>query len=49
MILPNGQVLVGGTQVYTPNGGALQVLAPVVTIAPSTVTRGQRTTSSAAV
>ncbi len=41
MILPNGQVLVGGTQVYTAAGGALPILAPVVTICPSTVTRGQ--------
>ena len=41
MILPNGQVLVGGTQVYTPAGGALQILAPVVTVCPSSVTRGQ--------
>jgi len=39
--LPNGQVLVGGNQVYTPNGGGLQFLAPTITIAPSSVTRGQ--------
>jgi hypothetical protein len=41
MMLPNGQVLVGGSQVYIPNGGALQFLAPIVTIFPATVTRGQ--------
>jgi hypothetical protein len=39
--LPNGQVLVGGNQVYTPNGGALPIYAPTITIAPSSVTRGQ--------
>ena len=41
MVLPNGQVLVGGSQVYTTAGGAEQFLAPVVTNYPSTVTRGQ--------
>jgi hypothetical protein len=41
MVLPNGQVLVGGSQVYTPNGGGLQVLAPSITNWTSSITRGQ--------
>ena len=32
MVLPNGQVLIDGSQVYTANGGALPILAPVVTV-----------------
>jgi hypothetical protein len=39
--LPNGQVLVGGSQVYQANGGPLQIWAPIVTIVPTSVTRGQ--------
>ncbi len=41
IVLPTGQVLVGGSQVYTSTGGGLQVWDPIVTIAPSNVTRGQ--------
>ncbi len=41
MVLPNGQVLVGGSQVYTPSTGGGQIYAPVVIFAPSSVTRGQ--------
>ena len=41
IVLPTGQVLTGGTQVYTALGGPLQIWAPIVTICPSTVTRGQ--------
>jgi hypothetical protein len=41
IVLPTGQVLVGGNSVYTANGGGLQIWAPTVTICPSSVTRGQ--------
>jgi hypothetical protein len=41
MVLPTGQVLVGGTAVYTANGGPLQIWAPLVSYFPSSVTRGQ--------
>jgi hypothetical protein len=41
MVLPTGEVLVGGSQVYRPNGGGLQIWAPTVTICPTDVTRGQ--------
>ena len=41
IVLPNGEVLVGGSQIYTPVGSGLQIWAPVVTICPATVTRGQ--------
>jgi hypothetical protein len=41
MVLPNGQVLVGGQQVYTPNGSGLQIWAPTVITCPSSVSRGQ--------
>jgi hypothetical protein len=40
MVLPNGQVLVGGSQVYT-SGSRPQFLAPTVMVCPSSVTRGQ--------
>ncbi len=41
MVLPTGQVLFNGSQVYTSPGGGLQIWAPVVTNCPSSVTRGQ--------
>ena len=41
MVLPTGEVLIDGSQVYTPTGNGLQIWAPIVTIAPSTVQRGQ--------
>jgi hypothetical protein len=41
IVLPTGEVLVGGSQIYTALGGPLQIWAPIVTICPSTVTRGQ--------
>ncbi len=42
MVLPNGQVLVGGgaTEVYTPTGTYQTSWQPIITTAPSTVTRG---------
>jgi hypothetical protein len=40
MVLPTGQVLFNGSQVYTSTGGYLQVWAPVITYCPATVTRG---------
>jgi hypothetical protein len=41
MVLPTGQVLVGGSAVYSANGGPLQIWAPLVSYFPSSVTRGQ--------
>jgi hypothetical protein len=41
IVLPTGEVLVGGEQIYTAAGGPLQIWAPIVTICPSMVTRGQ--------
>ena len=41
MVLPTGEVLVGGSQVYTSSGSGLQIWAPIVTFAPSSVQRGQ--------
>jgi len=41
IVLPTGQVLVGGYAVYTPAGNGLQFLAPIATIIPSTMQRGQ--------
>ncbi|MGA2689177.1 MAG: hypothetical protein ABSE85_14025 [Candidatus Korobacteraceae bacterium] len=40
IVLPTGQVLFNGSQVYTAVGGYGQPFAPVVTNSPSTVTRG---------
>ena len=40
IVLPTGQVLLGGEQVYNPNGSGLQIWAPVITAAPTTVQRG---------
>jgi hypothetical protein len=41
MVLPTGQVLVGGTAVYTATGGPLQIWIPVISYCPTSVTRGQ--------
>lgn len=41
IVLPNGQILVGGSQVYIPSTGGPQLYAPSVLYAPTTVTRGQ--------
>ncbi len=40
MVLPTGQVLFNGSQVYTSTGSYLQIWAPVITNCPATVTRG---------
>jgi hypothetical protein len=40
MVLPTGQVIVAGTQVYTSTGKPLASWAPSITTFPSTVTRG---------
>jgi hypothetical protein len=40
IVLPTGQVLFNGSQVYTAVGSYGQPFAPVVTTSPSTVTRG---------
>jgi hypothetical protein len=40
MVLPTGQVLVGGSQLYSSKGTYEQAWAPTITSAPSTVTRG---------
>ena len=41
IVLPTGQVLVGGSQVYTATGSYSQLWIPIVTYCPSNVTRGQ--------
>jgi len=40
MVLPTGEVIVGGSQLYTSSGTYSQSWAPTVTTAPSTVVRG---------
>lgn len=40
MLLPNGQVLVGGYEVYTPAGTYQQAWAPTIKSVPTTVARG---------
>lgn len=40
MVLPTGQVIVGGSQVYTSTGKPLASWAPKITTFPSSVTRG---------
>src|SRR5208283_4918455 len=40
MLLPTGQVLVGGTEVYTSSGTYLPAWAPAIQNVPSTVVRG---------
>ncbi len=41
IVLPTGEVLLSGSQVYASTGGGLQIWAPIVTNAPATVQRGQ--------
>jgi len=41
IVLPTGQVLVGGSQVYTSGGDGLQIWQPIITNVPTSVTRGQ--------
>ena len=41
LVLPTGQILVGGSQVYTSTGTYLQPWAPFVLSCPTTVSRGQ--------
>lgn len=40
LVLPTGQILVGGGQVYNPAGTYQAVWAPTITTAPTSVTRG---------
>jgi hypothetical protein len=40
MCLPTGQILVGGSQVYSSGGAGLQIWAPIITSVPTSVTRG---------
>lgn len=40
LVLASGQILVGGTSVYTPNGTYSPAWAPTITNCPATVTRG---------
>jgi len=40
MVLPTGQVLLGGAQLYASTGTYQQAWAPTITSAPTTVTRG---------
>jgi hypothetical protein len=40
LVLPTGEVIVGGSQLYTSSGTYSQSWAPTVTTAPSTVVRG---------
>ncbi|HUJ46773.1 MAG TPA: hypothetical protein VLV55_06545 [Rhizomicrobium sp.] len=41
MVLPTGEVLIGGSEVYQPAGTYQASWAPTITSAPSSVTRGQ--------
>jgi hypothetical protein len=41
IVLPTGQVLIGGSQVYQSGGGGLQIWQPIVTNVPTSLTRGQ--------
>ncbi|MGC2111047.1 MAG: hypothetical protein WA655_16120 [Candidatus Korobacteraceae bacterium] len=41
MVLPTGQILLGGSAVYNPTGNGLQIWAPVISFCPTSVTRGQ--------
>jgi hypothetical protein len=45
LVLPTGQVLVGGSQVYSSTGSYLQPWAPFILTCPSSVTRGQTYTA----
>ncbi len=41
LVLPTGEVIVGGSEVYTATGTFIQPWAPLITVCPSTVVRGQ--------
>ena len=41
LVLPTGEVIVGGTEVYTATGSYIQPWTPSISICPSTVVRGQ--------
>jgi hypothetical protein len=41
IVMPTGEVLVGGSQIYTPTGHPLQLWAPFITQCPTSLTRGQ--------
>ena len=41
IVLPTGQVLLGGSAVYTASGSYLQIWSPTITICPTSVVRGQ--------
>ncbi len=41
IVLPTGQVLVGGSQVYSSGGDGIQPWQPIVTNIPTSLTRGQ--------
>jgi len=41
IVLPTGQVLVGGSQLYNPTGHGLQIWAPTISNVPTSLTRGQ--------
>ena len=41
LVLPTGQILVGGAEVYNSTGTYLASWQPVITSVPSTITRGQ--------
>jgi len=40
MVLPTGQILIGGSEIYTSTGTYNPAWAPTITTAPATVTRG---------
>jgi WD40 repeat protein len=40
MVLPTGEILIGGTEVYQPTGTYQAAWAPTITSSPSSVTRG---------
>lgn len=40
LVLPTGQVLVGGSEVYNPTGAPDAAWAPTIAVVPSTLTRG---------
>ncbi len=41
LVLPTGEVIVGGSEVYTASGSYIQPWTPSISIYPSTVVRGQ--------
>jgi hypothetical protein len=44
LVLPTGEVIVGGSEVYTASGSYIQPWTPAISIYPSTVVRGQSCT-----